>query len=325
MSDSKIILITCFICGKDLRHNVIKVHINQCLPSNQELPSDYKDFFAKIDDGIEIPQDEIDEFNDKANKLFKEVSLVPCPNCGRKFYHDRIEVHIKSCKGNNKKKHSSITGNKQLNINNDSQRLFLQKLEKELQNEEKDSAYQNPNPRASYSKTNSLAMSHASTERNSNKLRGSVNVNKKKQQAVGDDSNKIFLEKLEKELQTQDNQEGNLSSSTMKKKKEESNENSNKLFLEKLNKELKNEHEPEITEIEHLKINKKATVNKPLKLANTRTTHLHENKKVKQVHKDKNEIDSKQKFMELLDKELSKESELYKSPEPKTKIGRAHV
>ena len=29
--------------------------------------------------------------------------LVPCAQCGRTFFPDRIEVHIKWCKGNNAK------------------------------------------------------------------------------------------------------------------------------------------------------------------------------------------------------------------------------
>lgn len=238
MNNEKVHLITCFICGKDLKQNIIKEHIDQCLPSTQRLPSDYADLFRKLYDGIEISEEEINQFNVKANKLFKEVSLMPCPNCGRKFYPDRVEVHIKSCKGNLKNK-NAINANKPLNINNDSQRLFLEKLEKELQNEEKDSVNLNINPSPSCSLSNpmSMSMSHASTERNANKLRGSVNNSRKKEKegsiGVGDESKKIFLEKLEKELQTQDNQQTNTKmTATIKKKKEDSNENSNKLFLE---------------------------------------------------------------------------------------------
>ena len=37
-------------------------------------------------------------YNDDAFKQYNEVSLVACPNCGRTFLPDRLEIHLRSCK-----------------------------------------------------------------------------------------------------------------------------------------------------------------------------------------------------------------------------------
>eukprot|EP01105_Mastigella_eilhardi_P025006 TRINITY_DN664_c0_g2_i9.p1 TRINITY_DN664_c0_g2~~TRINITY_DN664_c0_g2_i9.p1 ORF type:complete len:308 (+),score=55.04 TRINITY_DN664_c0_g2_i9:527-1450(+) len=39
----------------------------------------------------------IEEYNDQAYQAYQE-SLVQCPNCGRRFAPDRLQVHLRSCK-----------------------------------------------------------------------------------------------------------------------------------------------------------------------------------------------------------------------------------
>lgn len=43
--------------------------------------------------------DKLNEYNDEAFKNWNEKVLLPCPNCGRTFLPDRLEVHLRSCKG----------------------------------------------------------------------------------------------------------------------------------------------------------------------------------------------------------------------------------
>ena len=39
------------------------------------------------------------EYNDDAFKDWNEKALLPCERCGRTFLPDRLEVHLRSCKG----------------------------------------------------------------------------------------------------------------------------------------------------------------------------------------------------------------------------------
>jgi hypothetical protein len=42
--------------------------------------------------------DEIEEFNNEANRIYREKGLVKCYNCGRAFFIESIEKHRKNCK-----------------------------------------------------------------------------------------------------------------------------------------------------------------------------------------------------------------------------------
>lgn len=40
-------------------------------------------------------------YNEAATKQFNERALVPCPNCGRTFFEDRLAIHLRSCRPGN--------------------------------------------------------------------------------------------------------------------------------------------------------------------------------------------------------------------------------
>ena len=42
---------------------------------------------------------QLEEYNNDAFKNYNEKALEPCPNCGRTFLPDRLQVHLRSCKG----------------------------------------------------------------------------------------------------------------------------------------------------------------------------------------------------------------------------------
>ena len=43
--------------------------------------------------------DQLQDFNNDAFKDYNEKALVKCPNCPRTFLPDRLEIHLRSCKG----------------------------------------------------------------------------------------------------------------------------------------------------------------------------------------------------------------------------------
>jgi hypothetical protein len=131
--------------------------------------------------------------------------LIPCPNCGRKFLEDRLEVHLRACKPKEIKKNSLLTST-------DSNNLFLKNLEKQMQNEPETSVTKETNTKPA--KKNNLAASV--------------------------DSKNLFLEKLEKQMQ---NEGEAVTTTTVKPKKNPlaTSTESNNLFLEKLEKQMKNE------------------------------------------------------------------------------------
>jgi hypothetical protein len=40
---------------------------------------------------------ELEQYNNEASKVYNEVALAACHNCGRTFLPDRLEVHLRSC------------------------------------------------------------------------------------------------------------------------------------------------------------------------------------------------------------------------------------
>jgi len=46
-----------------------------------------------------ISQAQLLAYNEEAFNDFNEKALVQCPNCPRTFLPDRLEVHLRSCKG----------------------------------------------------------------------------------------------------------------------------------------------------------------------------------------------------------------------------------
>lgn len=134
----------CCICGREFGTKSLEIHMKQCEVKNNyrvKIPENYYGLFTKINNGEKLTNNDYEEFNKKANFDFKEKSMFECPNCGRKFLEDRLEVHLKSCKpGSTSKKlegfSSPQTNKSNLNknvVNNvDSTKLLEEKLNKQL-------------------------------------------------------------------------------------------------------------------------------------------------------------------------------------------------
>ena len=53
--------------------------------------------------GVKSGTADLEAYNNEAYKQYNEVALMACPNCGRTFLPDRLEVHLRSCKTMKKK------------------------------------------------------------------------------------------------------------------------------------------------------------------------------------------------------------------------------
>lgn len=91
----------CFICGREFGTHSLEIHIRQCEKKNNykgTIPESYEILFEKINSGVKLTEQDYNLMNNKANDDYKEKTLVPCPNCARRFLADRLEVHLRSCK-----------------------------------------------------------------------------------------------------------------------------------------------------------------------------------------------------------------------------------
>uniref|UniRef100_A0A0K0F316 Zinc finger protein 474 (inferred by orthology to a human protein) n=1 Tax=Strongyloides venezuelensis TaxID=75913 RepID=A0A0K0F316_STRVS len=93
---------TCYICGREFGSKSISIHEPKCLEKwrfeNDKKPKNQRLREPKKPEIITNSEGEIDVVatNEAAWKQALE-NLTPCPYCGRKFKHDRLEVHNRSC------------------------------------------------------------------------------------------------------------------------------------------------------------------------------------------------------------------------------------
>ncbi|KAJ3055759.1 hypothetical protein HK097_009412 [Rhizophlyctis rosea] len=103
----------CYICGREFGSKSIDIHEKQCmtkwdaqnklLPKEQRRPRPKKPVAGGADfgnDSMRVGGGGMGaaEYNDAARSAYMEEGREPCPNCGRKFLRDRLEVHLRSCK-----------------------------------------------------------------------------------------------------------------------------------------------------------------------------------------------------------------------------------
>ncbi|XP_050513946.1 zinc finger protein 474-like isoform X3 [Diabrotica virgifera virgifera] len=89
--------LTCYICGREYGTSSLKLHEPKCLEKwereNSSLPQHLRRKLPVRPSGA-VSSEEWNELAWEAS----QANLVPCPNCGRTFYPDRLVVHQRSCK-----------------------------------------------------------------------------------------------------------------------------------------------------------------------------------------------------------------------------------
>ncbi|XP_013778371.1 zinc finger protein 474-like [Limulus polyphemus] len=89
----------CYVCGQEFDSHLISNHEPQCLQkwrlTNEALPQEQRHAEPqKPESDNTSPHD---DYNDASWQAF-QAQLVPCPNCGRTFFPDRLPVHQRACK-----------------------------------------------------------------------------------------------------------------------------------------------------------------------------------------------------------------------------------
>ncbi|XP_050305951.1 uncharacterized protein LOC126743062 isoform X2 [Anthonomus grandis grandis] len=89
--------LTCYICGREFGTASLGLHEPKCLQKwereNARLPSNLRRKPPVKPEG-EFSQQEWNQLAWESS----QATLVPCLNCGRTFFPDRLEVHQRSCK-----------------------------------------------------------------------------------------------------------------------------------------------------------------------------------------------------------------------------------
>ncbi len=106
----------CYICGREFGSASLEIHLKSCKkkwemeeskkPKGErrpvpEAPKNFDDIVAGKTSG-----DTADNYNKAAYENYNDKALMACPNCGRTFLPDRLDVHLKSCN----KAHGKATG-----------------------------------------------------------------------------------------------------------------------------------------------------------------------------------------------------------------------
>ncbi|GFU34162.1 zinc finger protein 474 [Trichonephila clavipes] len=99
--------IVCYICGRQFGTKSISLHEPHCLKKwhleNDKLPKNLRRQEPKKPEVILRGDGSFDTaaMSEAAWQIHLE-QLVPCENCGRTFLPDRLEVHQRGCRGDNR-------------------------------------------------------------------------------------------------------------------------------------------------------------------------------------------------------------------------------
>ena len=94
----------CYICGRQFGSKSISIHEKNCidkwkahqakLPKSERLP------LPRRPEGWDQEGSHPQDMNDAAFTSYLDQARKTCPNCGRGFAGDRLQVHLRSCTPN---------------------------------------------------------------------------------------------------------------------------------------------------------------------------------------------------------------------------------
>lgn len=99
----------CYICGRQYGLSSYEIHLKQCKDlwiarealkppkERKELPRDPTLDLTCLPSIEGTKQLTLEESNALAEKTFNDVSLLPCPYCGRTFLAEKLPIHNRSC------------------------------------------------------------------------------------------------------------------------------------------------------------------------------------------------------------------------------------
>ncbi|KAK7116115.1 zinc finger protein 474-like isoform X1 [Littorina saxatilis] len=94
--------VLCYICGRQFGSKSIDIHEPQCLEKwkieNAKLPREQRRPLPKKPEVVMSGgKYDVNAMNEAAWQA-AQANMVPCPNCGRTFNPDRLQVHLRACK-----------------------------------------------------------------------------------------------------------------------------------------------------------------------------------------------------------------------------------
>ncbi|KFQ46793.1 Zinc finger protein 474, partial [Nestor notabilis] len=91
----------CYICGREFGSQSISIHEPQCLEKwrteNNQLPSHLRRPEPRKSEVLTGGSYTLTAENEAAYQS-AQAQLLPCRNCGRTFFPDRLMVHEKCCR-----------------------------------------------------------------------------------------------------------------------------------------------------------------------------------------------------------------------------------
>ena len=99
----------CYICGREFGSKSISIHEPKCMekwmienmklpPKLRRRPPSKPEALPALKDGDFNSIQQVHNYNEMAWKSAMS-QLIPCDICGRTFLPDRLDVHLRSCKG----------------------------------------------------------------------------------------------------------------------------------------------------------------------------------------------------------------------------------
>lgn len=107
--------LVCHICGREFGTKSLAFHLKSCKkkweieqqnkPPHERrpcpsTPKALEEVMTSGNKGGSYNMDKLAEYNANAMNDFNDKVLEPCPNCGRTFLPDRLQIHLRSCKQN---------------------------------------------------------------------------------------------------------------------------------------------------------------------------------------------------------------------------------
>lgn len=91
--------VVCHICGRKYSIHSIDLHVPRCeqlfLDRQAKLPRSKQKEIPKLPINYDTTKR-----NEIAKQVFNDHAMESCQYCGRTFYSDRLEIHLRSCKRN---------------------------------------------------------------------------------------------------------------------------------------------------------------------------------------------------------------------------------
>lgn len=120
------VFLTCYVCSKEFSKHSLEIHLEKCMDKhfNEEInrgvpkssiktpnpPEELLIILEKVENKIEPSYEEIQNYNQIASSMYRELIMKQCLKCLRKFDGDRLDAHLKSCNPSQMSCNQSKTG-----------------------------------------------------------------------------------------------------------------------------------------------------------------------------------------------------------------------